>query len=89
MQQRRKRLSRRMRDEIMSLREELRTECLECFEMNKICGLDHAEFDCTEADCEECKFLVGNCNPHNHCAGSLDPVLIARARIKSYNWMTV
>ncbi len=89
MQQRRKRLARRMRDEITTLTNELKTECINCYEMNKTCGLNHEEYDCVEEDCFGCQYLVGNCRPYSFCAGSLDPVLIARARIKSYNWMTV
>lgn len=89
MKQRRKRCSKRLRDEILSLTKELKIECQLCYENSKVCTLNHSEFDCQEESCEDCSYLSGNCNPNSVCPGMLDPVLIARARLKGENWTIV
>ena len=89
MKQRRKRMAKRMRDEIITVEKQLKTECQECFKSHKICTLNHTEYDCQEEDCDGCQFLNGNCQQSAFCPGSLDAILIARQRVKGEKWMTV
>ena len=78
MQQRRKRLSRRVRDEIVALDLLLKTECNECFERSRCCRAHGDDAYHCNNDCQDCKDWAPACQPSSTCSGSQDATLLVR-----------
>ena len=89
MKQRRKRQARKMENEIITLTEKLRVECQLCYENGFFCTLNPEIEKCDKQDdfpCYDCEHGQSNCTPAWYCSGRVNPVDVARKRLKGINW---
>jgi hypothetical protein len=88
MNQRRKRLSRAIRDLARVLTNCFEQDCKECFENSVCCRHPHFfNFGGCEDEgdsCEDCPHFTGLCNPSSICPGSQDGIQAARDIIKGH-----
>lgn len=91
--QRRKRIGRRLRNLQLSLQDVFNTDCQGCWDNSVCCR--HPEFfhlpGCPdEGDgCSACPHFTGLCNPSSTCPGSQDAIWLARTIVHGDPWERV